>query len=107
MKADLVTRIVTEGGEELLNPEDGFIICGNIYRATLNLKGQPYQGLIGDNFDPKVANTEIGGVRVRMQALTRTELLKALGYTIKDLRKAIRQMERRPRNEIEFSGTAE
>jgi len=45
--------IVSENGTKLFNPEDGFIITGNIYVASVNEDGKPSGGLIGVLLDIK------------------------------------------------------
>ncbi len=76
---------VTDSGEEILDPEDGFIIQGNIYVAQLDEKGKPNGGLVGGGswlFDIGEAFVED---KVPTTIMTKAELLLALGYTVEEL----------------------
>jgi hypothetical protein len=47
---------ISEKGQHLNHPDDGFIIWGNLYASALDENGMPNKGIIGDSKTPKVLN---------------------------------------------------
>jgi hypothetical protein len=97
MKTETRKIITTEQGTELLKPEDGFIIEGNIWAAEVNEFGAPNSGFVGNNFvDRKVMDK--GGdeyclhVVGKLEAYSKYELLKVLGYTYSEMLRFTKQI---------------
>ena len=86
MKVNRPAIIVSEDGTEIRDPKDGFIVMGNIFAAQVDLNDQPYGGIIGDNFDG-----ETGQVK-RLNAFTKEEMIRGLGYTVEELEMILTKM---------------
>lgn len=86
--------LISESGQEICGPDDGFILMGNVYKADIGNDGLPHLGLIGNNFlqtgVEKIPLTEV----VKLAAFKKLEFLKALDFGIKDLEECIEIMKK-------------
>jgi hypothetical protein len=79
----IVTMIEIDG--EQAKPEDVFVVIGDIYHPDGN--GKPAGGLIGPNFYSDLPPNPEQVVKIKTHTyLTRKQMLKALGYTPRQLR---------------------
>ena len=75
-----VTKVMSNEGSDL-DPEDGFIVWGCIFAAQVDDKGHPVGVLVDANIEPEV--------------FTKEEMLKALMFTVDDLKKTLEGWEKR------------
>ena len=89
LKIQTVQHVVSDAGEVIDHPTKGFIISGSIYVAKVDADGNPDGGLIGGRSDELSVFSKFG-------------LLKALDYTLEDLKAAVERLTPRPRSENIF-----
>lgn len=79
---------ITDRGETIENPGDGFIVVGNIYVAQLGEDGKPQGGLIGHKYDVTQAGM-VHEMSLHRGVYTKRDILRALGYSNEDLRREL------------------
>ena len=81
---------ITENGKTLENPEDGFIVVGNIFVSKLDSHGMPHGGLIGRGYDTD-SKGRILETDLHRGCYSKGDMLDALSYTNDELVEILRK----------------